>query len=166
MVEDVQAVTRPGKNRTWNRSFSPVQVGKEHLHRLLREMGLLVHAREGWQTKELREQYGLKKTTSKARQSFASHAVDAGYWQHPSEEQKNRPVRACGTSFLPACIAVNSIACKLPRGENASPTVGRGAWDSSEEPWSTIPAMGSAVSEALIARSKRSACIAIEATSA
>jgi RRXRR protein len=77
VVEDVQAVMRPGKRRKWNAAFSPVQVGKEHLYRLLREMGLEVHTREGWQTKELREQYGLKKTKSKSKQSFESHAVDS-----------------------------------------------------------------------------------------
>jgi hypothetical protein len=77
VVEDVQAVTCKGKGGKWNRAFSPVQVGKEHLYRLLREMGLTVHLVEGWQTKELREQYGLKKTKSKSKQSFESHAVDA-----------------------------------------------------------------------------------------
>lgn len=77
VVEDVQAVTRKGKGGKWNASFSPVQVGKEHLYRLLREMGLTVHLKEGWQTKELREQYGLKKTNSKSKQSFESHAVDS-----------------------------------------------------------------------------------------
>jgi len=77
VVEDVQAVTRPGKGGKWNGSFSPVQVGKEHLYRLLREMGLHLHTQEGWQTKALREQYGLKKTKSKSKQSFDSHAVDS-----------------------------------------------------------------------------------------
>jgi hypothetical protein len=77
VVEEVQAVTRPGRNRKWNASFSPVQVGRDHLYRLLREMGLTVHTREGWQTKTLREQYGLKKTKSKSKQSFESHAIDA-----------------------------------------------------------------------------------------
>jgi hypothetical protein len=77
VVEDVQAVTRKGKGGQWNGSFSPVQVGKEHLYRLLREMGLMVHLKEGWQTKDLRERYGLKKTKSKSKQSFDSHAVDA-----------------------------------------------------------------------------------------
>jgi hypothetical protein len=76
-VEDVQAVTRTGKGGKWNRDFSPVQVGKDHLYGLLREMGLIVHLREGWQTKALREQYGLKKMSSKANRSFGSHAVDA-----------------------------------------------------------------------------------------
>lgn len=76
VVEDVQAESRRGKGSRWNRFFSPVQVGKEHLYRLLEEMGLTLHLREGWQTKELREQFGLKKSSSKSRQSFDSHAVD------------------------------------------------------------------------------------------
>src|SRR5947209_8849096 len=77
VIEDVQAVTRKGKGGKWNMAFSPVQVGKEHLYRLLREMGLVVHLKEGWQTKELRERAGLKKTKSKSKQSFESHAVDS-----------------------------------------------------------------------------------------
>ena len=77
VVEDVQAALRKGKGGKWNGAFSPVQVGKEHLYRLLREMGLVVHLCQGYQTKELREQFGLKKTKSKSKQSFESHAVDA-----------------------------------------------------------------------------------------
>ncbi len=77
VVEDVQAMTRPGKGGKWNTSFSPVQVGKEHLYHLLGEMGLIVHVREGWQTQQLREQHRLKKTKSKSKQTFDSHAVDS-----------------------------------------------------------------------------------------
>jgi hypothetical protein len=77
VVEDVKAATLEGRSREWNALFSPVQVGKEHLYRLLREMGLTIHVRDGWQTKELREQYGLQKAKRKSRQSFESHAVDA-----------------------------------------------------------------------------------------
>jgi hypothetical protein len=77
VVEDVQAIAHQGKGGRWNGSFSPVQVGKEHLYRLLREMGLEIHLKEGWQTKELREEHGLKKTKSKSLQSFDSHAVDS-----------------------------------------------------------------------------------------
>jgi hypothetical protein len=76
-VEDVQVQMRPGKGRKWNHAFSPVQMGKQHLYGLLTGMGLVVHLREGWQTKALREEYELKKITSKAKAVFASHAVDA-----------------------------------------------------------------------------------------
>ncbi|GHO69511.1 hypothetical protein KSC_084030 [Ktedonobacter sp. SOSP1-52] len=77
VVEDVQAATRNGKGGKWNLTFSPVQVGKEHLYRLLTGMGLQVHLKQGWETKQLREQYDLKKTKQKAKQSFDSHAVDS-----------------------------------------------------------------------------------------
>ena len=59
-VEDVQAETRKGKGGKWNGAFSPVQVGKEHLYGLLVEMGFNVYLKEGYQTKELRDTYGLK----------------------------------------------------------------------------------------------------------
>jgi len=75
VVEDVQATTKKGKK--WNRAFSPVQVGKMHLSRLLTDMGLEGETREGWQTKELRDFYGLSKTKKKDKQAFDSHAVDA-----------------------------------------------------------------------------------------
>jgi hypothetical protein len=77
VVEDVCAETRKGNGGKWNGSFSPIQVGKEHLYRLLVEMGLHVHLKGGYQTKELREKYKLKKTKSKSKQSFDSHAIDA-----------------------------------------------------------------------------------------
>jgi hypothetical protein len=76
VVEDVCAETRKGKGRKWNGSFSPVQVGKEHLYNLLKKMGLTLHLCRGHQTKDLRDKYGLKKTKSKSKQDFSSHAVD------------------------------------------------------------------------------------------
>jgi hypothetical protein len=76
-VEDVRAATRPGTGRQWNRSFSPVQVGKEHLYSLLKGQGLALSLYSGIVTSQLREQYGLVKTTQKEAQTFSSHAVDA-----------------------------------------------------------------------------------------
>ncbi len=40
-------------------------------------ISLLAHLKEGWQTRELRQKYGLKKVKSKSKQSFESHAVDS-----------------------------------------------------------------------------------------
>jgi hypothetical protein len=77
VVEDVQAVTRKGRGGKWNGTFSPVEVGKDHLYTSLRNMGLAVHLKQGWQTKALREKHGLKKTKSKNKRAFESHAVDA-----------------------------------------------------------------------------------------
>ena len=76
-VEDVQATTRAGTGGRWNATFSPVQVGKEHLSHLLKDLGLTVHLYSGIVTKQLREQYRLPKSTHKDRRDFSSHAVDA-----------------------------------------------------------------------------------------
>lgn len=75
VVEDVQATTTKGKK--WNRAFSPIQVGKMHVYRLLATLGLEVQTRAGWQTKALRDYYGLAKTTKKSKQAFDAHCVDA-----------------------------------------------------------------------------------------
>jgi hypothetical protein len=77
VVEDVCAETRKGQGGKWNGSFSPVQVGKEHLYKLLSKMGLILHLCRGHQTKELRDNYGLRKTKSKSKPTFDSHAVDS-----------------------------------------------------------------------------------------
>ena len=76
VIEDVQASTQH-KGKRWNAAFSPVQCGKEHLYRLLAQMGLQVHLKEGWQTAHLRAQYGFAKEKAKDKQVFASHCVDA-----------------------------------------------------------------------------------------
>jgi hypothetical protein len=76
-VEDVKAAPRPGSGGQWNRSFSPVQVGKEHLYGLLKEHGLTLHLYTGIVTSQLREQNGLVKTEQKDAQIFSSHSVDA-----------------------------------------------------------------------------------------
>jgi hypothetical protein len=76
-VEDVHAMTRTGKGSQWNTAFSPVQVGKEHLARLLAQQGLCMHQYAGIVTKQLRDHFGLSKTRQKDAQTFSSHAVDA-----------------------------------------------------------------------------------------
>ena len=76
VVEDVKAETGKGK-RLWNESFSPVQAGKEHFYRGLRELGFEPVLRRGWETKALRERFGLRKSRDKGEKSFWSHCVDA-----------------------------------------------------------------------------------------
>lgn len=75
-VEDVKAETKKGKRR-WNENFSPVQMGKEHFYRSLRKLGYEPILKQGYETKVLREQFGLKKSHDKKEKSFYSHCVDA-----------------------------------------------------------------------------------------
>jgi hypothetical protein len=74
IVEDIKAATM-GKRR-WDRSFSPLEVGKAWFYQ---ELGCLapVQTRQGWETKHLRGQLGLKKSKQKLAETFSAHCVDA-----------------------------------------------------------------------------------------
>lgn len=75
VVEDIQARTKKGR-RKWNRSFSPLEVGKEYFYHHLREIGP-VHLKVGYDTKELRDALGLHKSKNKLAESFDAHCVDS-----------------------------------------------------------------------------------------
>jgi hypothetical protein len=62
--------------KRWGKQFSTVEIGKTKLYTFIEKRGKLVK-KEGWQTKELRDRAGLKKSSSKDKLSFSSHAVDA-----------------------------------------------------------------------------------------
>ena len=74
VVEDLKAHTQGG--RRWNGSFSPLQVGKEWLYSELEKLGRVIR-KQGWETKELRDALGLKKTGRKLAEVFEAHCIDS-----------------------------------------------------------------------------------------
>ena len=89
VVEDVKAPTKQGKRR-WNRSFSPLQVGKQWFYE---ELGKLapVQTMQGFQTKELREELGLKKTHKKLAEVWQAHCIDAWVLAHAAVGGRKTP---------------------------------------------------------------------------
>ncbi|HKF36656.1 MAG TPA: hypothetical protein VKB35_07100, partial [Ktedonobacteraceae bacterium] len=75
VVEDIKAKTKPNKRR-WNRSFSPLEVGKQWFYEELSKLAP-VQTRQGYQTKEVRDQLGLKKTGKKLAEVWEAHCIDA-----------------------------------------------------------------------------------------
>jgi len=71
VVEDIKAKAI-GKRR-WDKSFSPLQVGKDWFYTQLDNLTL----RQGWETKKLRDQLRLKKSSNKLSNSFNAHCVDS-----------------------------------------------------------------------------------------
>jgi hypothetical protein len=53
VIEDVRAETRKGCER-WNSNFSPIEQGKQWLYKEIEQLGLNLHLRRGYETKELR----------------------------------------------------------------------------------------------------------------
>jgi hypothetical protein len=72
--EDIKAITKGRKQ--WDKSFSPLQTGKNWFYSELKKFGT-VHLRQGWETKQLRDAAGLKKTSHKLSEVFEAHCVDS-----------------------------------------------------------------------------------------
>jgi hypothetical protein len=75
VVEDISAETRKGCKK-WNKSFSPLEVGKKWFYKKLSKLGR-VETKEGWETFEMRNAHGLKKSKSKMSEVFEAHCVDS-----------------------------------------------------------------------------------------
>ena len=75
IVEDIKAITIKGA-RKWNKSFSPLEVGKKWFYGEIAKLGNL-YTKQGYETKEMRDSLGLKKSKSKLSDKFDAHCVDS-----------------------------------------------------------------------------------------
>jgi hypothetical protein len=75
VIEDVAAVTKPGKRR-WNAAFSPLEVGKAWCHVQLEQIAA-VQPISAHYTKALRDQAGLTKSRNKLSDEWHAHCVDS-----------------------------------------------------------------------------------------
>ena len=74
-VEDIQARTIE-RAKKWNTSFSPLEVGKQWFYTEIRKRWQL-RTLQGWQTQEIRDRLGLKKSSKKLAETFDAHCVDS-----------------------------------------------------------------------------------------
>lgn len=74
VVEDIKARTKG--QRKWDRSFSPLKIGKKWFYGELSKVAP-VQTKNGWETKEMRDALGLKKTGHKMSETFEAHCVDS-----------------------------------------------------------------------------------------
>jgi hypothetical protein len=75
VIEDIKAATRAGQRR-WNKSFSPLEVGKHWCYGELEQVAP-VHKVPGYVTKALRDAAGLHKSGAKVSDRWDTHCVDA-----------------------------------------------------------------------------------------
>jgi hypothetical protein len=88
VVEDIKARTL-GKRR-WDRSFSPLEVGKQWFYAQLSQLAP-VQTKQGYETKALRDQLGLKKTSKKLVEVWEAHCLDAWVLAHSAVGGKTAP---------------------------------------------------------------------------
>jgi hypothetical protein len=75
IVEDIKATTKKGSKK-WNRSFSPLEVGKAWFYSMIRARWGL-YTIQGYDTKDWRDGAGYKKSTSKLSECWEAHNVDS-----------------------------------------------------------------------------------------
>jgi hypothetical protein len=61
----------------WGKNFSTIEIGKTKIKEFIKSFGIQLFEYKGWETKELREKYGYKKISSKAKDCFESHCCDS-----------------------------------------------------------------------------------------
>lgn len=71
IVEDIKAITKGFKK--WDCSFSPLEVGKSWFYNQINNLNL----KQGWETKKIRDDLGLKKSKNKLSECFEAHCVDS-----------------------------------------------------------------------------------------
>ncbi len=74
-VENIKAESKKGC-RKWNRSFSPLEYGKTWFYGEVRKLATL-KTFEGYETAQMRNGLGLKKTKNKTAEIFEAHCVDS-----------------------------------------------------------------------------------------
>ncbi|MEK7487214.1 MAG: RRXRR domain-containing protein [Planctomycetota bacterium] len=63
--------------KRWGANFSTIEIGKARLKKFFREANAEVINFLGYQTKAMRENYGYKKSSNKAKDAFDSHGCDS-----------------------------------------------------------------------------------------
>ena len=74
-VEDIKARTIE-RAKKWNQCFSPLEVGKHWFYAEIQKRWELLTL-QGWETKAIRDRFGLKKSSKKLSEAFDAHCVDS-----------------------------------------------------------------------------------------
>ena len=74
-VENIKARTLKNAKK-WNQSFSPLAVGKDWFYTAIKSRWELFTL-QGWETKEIRDRLGLKKSSQKLSETFDAHCIDS-----------------------------------------------------------------------------------------
>ena len=97
-VEDIKAPTIQ-RAQKWNQSFSPLEVGKQWFYREIEKRWNLLTL-QGYETQEIRDRFGLKKSSNKRSETFEAHCVDSWCLAH----------HAVGGKYIPDNTAIFCIA--------------------------------------------------------
>jgi len=76
VIEDIQAITKKHQKK-WNRSFSPLEIGKQWFKKEVENRGFEYTKFQGFETKTHRDIREFKKTSKKLSEVWEAHCVDS-----------------------------------------------------------------------------------------
>ena len=147
VVEDIKAQTQ-GKPR-WDTAFSPLEVGKQWFYDEVRKL-VSLHTFEGYETKQMRDTLGLKKTKKKMADVFEAHCVDSWVLANAIVGGHAQPDDTRLLCVSPLQIHRRELHHRQPGvGGVRSPYGGTRSWGSSAVRPFVIPSMASPTSAVL-----------------
>ena len=126
-VEDIKARTIQ-RAKKWNQSFSPLEVGKQWFYREIQKRWQLLTL-QGWETQEIRDRLGLKKSSKKLSETFEAHCVDSwclAYHRVGGEEIPDNTDIFC-ISPIPICR--RELHRQTPQKGGKRPRYGGTTWN-------------------------------------
>jgi uncharacterized protein (UPF0335 family) len=75
VAEDIKAWTYKNAKK-WNKNFSPLEVGKQWFYNQIKQQFKL-ETKQGYETKQMRDELKLKKFSAKLSNKFEAHCVDS-----------------------------------------------------------------------------------------
>ena len=112
-VEDIKAQTIQ-RAKKWNQSFSPLQVGKDWFYSEVKKRWKLLTL-QGYETKEIRDRLGLKKSSKKLSETFDAHCVDSWCLAHHTVGGENIPDSTGIFCISPIPIARRNLHREVPK---------------------------------------------------
>ncbi len=126
-VEDIKARTIEYAKK-WNTSFSPLEVGKQWFYTEIEKRWKLLTL-QGWETKEIRDRLGLKKSSKKLSETFDAHCVDSWCLAYHSVGGVPTPNNTDLMCVSPIPIVRRELHRQTPQKGGKRPRYGGTTWN-------------------------------------
>ena len=126
-VEDIKARSIEHAKK-WNQSFSPLEVGKQWFYTEIEKRWKLLTL-QGYDTKEIRDRLGLKKSSNKLSETFKAHCVDSWCLAYHTVGGSDTPENTDIFCITPIPIRRRELHRQNPQKGGKRPRYGGTTWN-------------------------------------
>ena len=126
-VEDIKARSIEHAKK-WNQSFSPLEVGKQWFYTEIEKRWKLLTL-QGYDTKEIRDRLGLKKSSNKLSETFKAHCVDSWCLAYHTVGGSDTPENTDIFCIAPIPIRRRELHRQNPQKGGKRPRYGGTTWN-------------------------------------